>query len=480
MRRSISLFALLSCVAALCGCASKSSIPDLPDKLAEQGLLVARLYMPGSASWDNAKVEIDGKLHPSGLRDGFIAIALSPGEHYLPQLRIEGRLLSYEDSGSSGLRKVRGGGGAPIYYYVPGGSGVRTYFTTLAVMRRFQIEAGKITNLGLMVYLADDPKESSGGSSRQYHAVALDNSAEIGYYLETNYPALMGTLADHTPKLAPGNYLDPKKLPELRRYIAALEAKGKKIISSGTTAVLYGDAGTLVAAKPKPGGGSVFEVLDTGTLANIVDARRADDRLVFLTSEAKLLTYEGGKLSMTGIPYRIHPVKMSSIGKDNLTIVDNRMSIMTSQDGGAHWSKYDGARIDTPRSDIGVVSDAHGAYIYLGTRGIPNPILYQQAGETTPQMIAPPQQPAPPARPIEDTTLNIVIVRESGLFVVYPRNEFHFRSNATRTWQIYSKPAEGCKGIGFDTAGVDLTVECGGVKYESADSGRTWTKAGGA
>lgn len=476
MRRSILLFALSSCVATLCGCASKSSIPTLPDKLVEQGLVVARLYMPGSASWDNAKVDIDGKLHSSGLRDGFIAIALSPGEHYLSQLRIEGRLLSLDDSGGSGMRKVRGGG-APTYYYVPGGSGVRTYYTTLAVMRRFQVEAGKITNLGLMVYLADN--KNSSETSKQYHAVALDNSAEIGYYLETNYPALIATMPDHAPKLAPGTYLDPKKLPELRRYIAALEAKSKKIVTAGNTSVLYGDAGTLVAARPKDGsgGGSTLEVLDTGTLANIVDARRDDDRLVFLTSEAKLLTYEGGKLSRTSVPYRIHPVKMSSIGKNNLTIVDNRLSILSSQDGGAHWTKYDGAHIDTPRSDIGVVSDAHGAYIYLGDHGLPNPILYLEAGKTTPEVVAPPPHPAPP---IQDKTFNLVILRESGLFIVYPRSEFHFRSNATRTWQIYSKPAVDCKGIGFDTAGVDLTVDCGGVKYESVDSGRTWTKAGGA
>jgi hypothetical protein len=470
--RRFPLFALLLCAAALCGCASKSSIPTLPDKLTAEGILVARMYMPGSASWDNAQVNIDGKLRASGMRDGFIAIALAPGEHDFVQLRVEGRIFSHNDALESPVRKVRGGGGyrAPSYYYVPGGT-TTTYFTTLSVGRKFTIEAGKITNLGLIIYLSD-PK--LGPASKQYRAVALDNSAEIGYYLETNYPALMATLGDRTPKLAPGNYVDVKKLPELRRYIAALESRSKKIIEGQGASVLYGDAGTLVAAKPKGSSGDLsFEVLDTGTLANIVDARRDGNRLVFLSSDAKLLTFEGGKLSQTSIPYRIHPVKMNSIGKNNIAIVDNRMSIVSSQDGGANWSKYDGARIQTPRSDIGMVTDANGAYVYLGTKGIPKPILYLRAGQSTPQLI---DSPAP-SQTITDASFNLVIPRESGLFIVYSKSEFHYRPASTGTWLLYSKPGQTCKAIGFDDAGVELSVECGGVKYESGDSGRSWQKA---
>jgi hypothetical protein len=60
---------------------------------------------------------------------------------------------------------------------------------------------------------------------------------------------------------------------------------------------------------------------------------------------------------------------------------------------------------------------------------------------------------------------------------VYSKNEFHYRPASTGTWLLYSKPGKTCKAIGFDDAGVELTVECDGVKYESDDSGKSWQKA---
>lgn len=76
--------------------------------------------------------------------------------------------------------------------------------------------------------------------------LALVAVLETRTFLETNYPELMGSIANHEPLRAPGKYLDPAKLPELRRAIAFHESKGPRIVSSPTRAVVYGKAGTLV------------------------------------------------------------------------------------------------------------------------------------------------------------------------------------------------------------------------------------------
>jgi hypothetical protein len=40
-----------------------------------QGLLVARLYVPGTLAWESARVNIDGRLYSASVRDGYIGIA---------------------------------------------------------------------------------------------------------------------------------------------------------------------------------------------------------------------------------------------------------------------------------------------------------------------------------------------------------------------------------------------------------------------
>jgi hypothetical protein len=489
LRRLLATVVLLWLI-LLQGCVTTSSIPELPSTLGEDGLLVARLYVPGSAAWQNASINIDGKLHGANLRDGYIAIALRPGDHNFVQLRVEGLHLSSYQSQESDIQKVARGFvyRAPTYYYSPGSS-YTVYYTTLTVNRRFTIEAGKITNLGLTVYLpvpedrdkknAEDPikKDSTVGKSKQYYTTILDNSAEMGRYLEVNYPNLMASVKDRAITLAPGNYLDAKKLPELRRFIASHEAKGRKFIKTATLSAVYGDAGTVVTFKPGADGKITnLQVLDTGTFADIVDARIDGERFIFLTAEAKLLVLDQGKLTQVKVPFPVHPSRLASLGNGGVAIVDNRMRILTSYDLGNNWTNYDGAMIEKPRSDIGLVSYGQGAYVYLGNRGIPSAILYLAPNEPTPRAINPPEY-----KQGVSNSYNTVIVREAGLFIVYyNEREFFFRSHTGQKWGMHSKPSPKCKAMDFDATGLNLKTECEGTKYESSNSGLTWTKTGGA
>ena len=472
--------ALVVLVLGLCtafqGCSTPSVIPELPRTLADKGLLVARLYVPGSSLWDNAQINIDGKLSGANLRDGYVAIALPPGEHRFVQLRVEGQQLTRYDPADQSFLKAKGGG-SYHYYYIPGGSTI-IHFTTLSVNRTFTIEAGKITNLGLLVYLsADDPtkQHATVDQRKEYYTIPVDNNAEISTYLETNYPDLMATLQERAPRLASGGppYLAPAKLPDLRRAIATLESRAGKLITTGTVAVAYGDAGTLVSIKMGTDRKPVIDVLDTGTLANIVDARSSGERLLFLTSNARILALEQGKLAQISVPERIQPLRMAAPNASDLIIVDNRMRILTSRDLGRTWTKYEGAMLERPRNDIGLAQDDDGAYVSLGSTGVPTSILYVQAGATAPRQIPAPQQQGVPGH-----SRNVLVARKAGLFIISGEHDFYFRASGSQRWDVYSKPGAKCKPMGIDVTGIDLTIECDGVTHESNNSGKTWTKAG--
>ena len=477
MLRRLRFLAVVASLAALAGCASTGSVPDIPSGLVNSGLLVARLYVPGTLAWENAQINIDGKLYGSNVRDGYVGIALPPGQHHFVQLRVEGRQLSSTQSHEARFRQVRGGGyRAPTYTYTPGSTYV-TYYTTLAVDRKFMIEESKVTNLGLLVYLPVSPpagaaSSAPAGQGKRFQVVAVDNNAEMKTYLETNYPVLMSSIGEQSLQLAPGKYLDIARLPELRRAIAASEFKSGKVVTNATATVAYGDAGTLVMLRRTAGGQlGKAEVLNTGTLADIVDAVRDDERMLFLTSEGKLLSVDDGKLAVAGVPFRVHAVRLAAFSDGGLAIIDNRLRVLRSRDRGATWIRHENAMIDTPRNDIGIAGDVDNLYITLGTRGIPSRILNLRVGDAAPALIDPPSGGGAKA-----AGRSLLVSREAGLFLMLSGQDFYFRPQSGDRWQQQSMPGQKCKPVVFDQTGRKLGVECDGIKYESGDSGQNWSK----
>ena len=464
------------------GCASKQTLPELPQAIGDKGLLVARLYILGMQSMENASVNIDGRVRSSALRDGYIAIPLEPGDHQLVALRAEGRqLASAAIEEESPFRKVRGGGGGGSHYiYVPGGS-YTIYYTTLAVDRSFHIEPGKVTNLGLIVYIPvrDDPskKRATVNDSRQFNVVALDNSSELKTFLATNYPELVSTLSSPDISLAPAKYFDVKLLPDLRRVIAYYESSGPHRVVTASATAVYGRAGTVAILK-KPDDGRQpsprdVEIVDTGTLADIVGAVPVGDGFTFLTSDGELLSLNGATLGRTRLPYRIQPVSLHALGKTGMVIVDNHMRMLTTRSPGDKWVSFDDALDKTPRTDIDVVADDDGVYVSLGRTGLPSSLYYVKADESIPSAI-------PTAiRDIPGTVIiayHSLVARDVGLFVMFSGPDFYFWSKTTRNWELRSLPPGHCQPVQFDDTGRNLSVECGGIIYGSGDSGASWTK----
>lgn len=471
--------ALIVLIAGLSGCANKHALPKLPSEIDEDGLMVARLCVLGLRSIENASITINGKPYPKAMRNGHIAIALEPGTYKLESIRAEGLLLGAAPvEASSSIHPAKRGGRTTTYYYVPSRPTPVTY-TTLAINREFRVEAGRVTNLGLMVYvpIADDPTKArvleNANKSRDYRVFTLDNSAEMGAFLSTNFPNLAMQLAGRETILAPGKYVEGKAIPALRRAIAALEGNGpNRVVTPEGSIMVFGRAGTIATLGTGPTGKPrVTEVLDTGTLSDVVGGAWVGERYRFLTSDAQLLHWDGERLSKTTFPYPVQPVLMKAFGDRGLLVVDNRMNIMTNNDADGPWTRHERTATKEARLDIQAVGDEDGIYVVLGTRGMPEAIYHIDADDGK----GPVDIPTPFNEALfSQGDVSYVVARESGLFLLSGRASFYFWSKATRSWSVRAKPAGKCQAMKFAAQGEEISVSCDGIDYRSADGGVSW------
>ena len=182
------LFAFLLAL-VLSACATRTSVPVLPEKLEGKGLLTARIHVADMQSMNNADVMIDGRIVSSSMRQGYLAVPLEAGEHTIQLMRTFGTRLASAPDTSPQFLKARTYS-APTYIYVPGPAAPSTI--SLRVDRTFKIEPGKVTNLGLIVYLPvmENPeyKQATVNNSRNFMVANVDNTTEARAFLRTNYP----------------------------------------------------------------------------------------------------------------------------------------------------------------------------------------------------------------------------------------------------------------------------------------------------
>ena len=476
--RLLRILAALLAFLLVQGCAGPPALPTLPDQIGNQGLLVARLYVLGMRGIETADLSIDGKRIGSGLTDGYVAVALAPGEHQLNHIRAMGQLLSSTPAADE-ARLHQAGMTQARYIYIPTYNYSVQHYTTLSVERKFSIEAGKITNLGLIVYIPaqQDPSKAtaSSGASRQFNVVAVDNGTEAMKFLETNYPVLMASMPQRQMRLEPGRYLEADKLPQLRRIIALHESRGRNVVNVGERLFVYGRAGTIVSVgKEGADGKPPVEALDTGTLADVVGVARHGHQVTFLTSDAQLLRVEGSTVTKSELPHRIQPVTARELGERGTVVVDNRMRILTRRSPDAAWVNHEGEMTKSARSDIGIEADPDGVYITLGYQGFSNEVYYLPANESVPRKLpTPPTEKGSPSLSMR----HHFVARKAGLFTLFGQQSWLFWSKQRQAWAWHWLPPGKCKPMQMDEDGVNLKVECDGNAYESGNSGASWAAA---
>lgn len=423
----------------LSACVSTSPVPELPDTIADQGIAVAKIYVPGNSNWTDTQIYLDKRLRSDALRGGYIAIALDPGEHNLEYLR----RLSHTTAGYQ----------STTYHY-----------RMLPINRKFSVESGKVTDLGLIIALTDIK------DATKFLSVTVDNRAEVRRYLEANYPGLMASLKDREPQLAPHKYLDDKNLTTLRRQVAVREALGGKL-KPGMD-YIAGDAGTLAQIKYDAKGKiSGIDILDTGTLAEILGPRQNGDTTAFLGTDGQLILIRKGRMEKSRIPAALYPAGFELIGPTSVVVADNRMNLYTSRDGGKTWNSYTAAALDKPSKDIGFARNEQGLFVYTPLTGRPGIlVLAPNNGGAFATIPGPPYLTG-----VSSGAINRVTAQGDALYVDYQKSgSFHVRRGSPAEWTVRAKPDSGCGFVEFKDGAQQ--VYCSGTGYSSRDQGATWTR----
>jgi hypothetical protein len=441
--RNIRLLLVALIAIGINGCATSGL--TIPENLGQSGLLVGDVSTKSVVYEAFTTPVINGKIYKGGLRDGRrLVVPLPPGEYTLESL--------FSSSG--------GGMASPSVSV--------TSTQTLPLGRKFTIEAGRVTNAGLIVLLPkkDEPKK--------YTIYLADNTSEIAGYLQAEFPKLYGSLSDRNIKLAPGRYLPKEQLPALRSEIAANSFSRKLDYEKLTARFATGDAGTLARIeRDQQGRAQRIQLVDTGTLERLWDegCGVTDDRAACIV---------GSKLSVWTAQGRVDRLLPAGFGSSRgmyifknmgVVIVDDHLNFYTSLDNAVTWKKYLGvARDDSIESTLAVHFSAGTSGFYAR---LPDKVILLFANYTNGDFrkLEIPKSVDFMAQ-VTEVTSGVIIGPEL-TFMQDARLAFGNFNNSS--WEVRKIPAKSCMGlIADDPSGRRLRVQCSTKFLRSEDAGRTW------
>ena len=432
-------FTLLITLGLLAACASHTvTTAPISPELSQQGLLVAKLSSDNKDRFPLAQVQINTKIYKNNYHDGgYIVIALAPGVYTVNSVIS----LTQGDT------------------------------VTYPMDKKFHIEAGKASNLGVLFFLTDVK------DAKKYTLSQLDNTEEAQRYLQAAHPALYAALHHKVPQLVPGQYLEAPELMALRKEIAlrAGAGKGTEAITDGE--FVTGPLGTLARIQKGPQGTNKIDMIETYTLED-VDHQRcgiARRRLACVLG-GRLITMNGAERRAQPLPSPMAAVDRAHVfGARGMVLTDRRLHIFSSLDHGLSWGRYDDAVLNEPldrdaRMDF--ENGAQGFYIY--STGRDRTVLY-----------SPYAQLAYKKMELPTMVQRVERLREfNGGVIIGP--EFTERGDAILyigsfdppQWVERRIPATQCTQIQLeDRSGEKLSAVCLAQTYYSNDGGRTWTKS---
>ena len=456
--RLMRLASLLMLYIAALGCTHPITI--IPDEIGEHGLLVGQIDttdMPGATDTDPI---IDGITYGYGLRQGYMVIPLASGEHELAKLHSE----SSTQIGYSSL--------------VGNISSVST--RNFPIKKKFTIEAGKATNIGLIVMQS---ASGSGASKGVYSLLYLDNTQEMTRFMQDTHPSLYASFQDKSFSLAPGKYLSPDDTNRLRHNLVTQNVRSPRWQKQNRELQYFAGAlGTLAQLERNAGGGIItVKLLETNTVANLSHCSFAGTRGACMKSAAEYFWIEQGKVTVQQVPQHIMGNSIHVVKDGRVVLIDNAMNIYTSGDTGRTWALFAGAALAKPlgyeslRPDIKNRFEFHagrrGYYIFTRDMGADGTtIVYSEYKSGNYIKLALPKSVA-----------NILSIHETdaGLFLP-PRGfystKFHFLPTGKSTWEIREAPQYGCYDIAFgDVGGKHIELACHNNGYwKSENGGLSW------
>ena len=455
--RRIALAAGLAALVSSC----QTPMVMIPDDIGDRGLLVAQVSAARIPDMDRATPVIDNKQYQFGMRDGFIVIALDPGEHEFDYLTIN---VGSNITGSSpyGRTSIQA---------------TRTY----PIKKRLRIEAGRFTSVGLLMI---EPGGRTGEEAKKFRLFSLDNSADMATFLRESHPSLFASMKNRTPLVGEGPYLNAEQTRQLREAIAIDMARKRQAVNEPFDYV-GGPAGTLARIDQGANGRAQVKVFDTGTLADFSRCSTAAWGAACLKSSSEYVFVKGGTLSVRQVPAGIVANSAHVFGDKGVMLIDHSMNIYSSFDGGDNWTKYAGVALakpvepnttwPDPKNRFAMQAGRSGYYIYVRNMGadVTRMVYFDAAKrEFTPM-------------PLPGTVEYISAVRETdeGVFIgpshtLIAHGKVHLLPRGDKTWTVRDVPQAACTDMALpDNRGRRLEVLCAAtVVMRSEDSGMTWTR----
>ncbi len=445
------VFAL--CVAfGLTACVTPIIIPTATD-LDTKGLLIGKVKLHKAGSGEllyryeqnstspnfsysiyQGGVKISGKNYAYQLIDNYIRVLVPPGKYELEEI-------------------------SRVYY-----SGRTKY----PVKRSFTIEAGKVTNLGLMLALFEE-----GELSDVFRALFIDNSNDMRGYLNKEYPDIAARLADTEFIMPEIVYLDAKQVEALRIHMIRKlpnDRLNKRFVytSAGTIGLLLRNAKGQITN---------IKWFDLGTYNDVGGCLQTVSRFACIVPDSDsvkhLYVNDGYNLVKRNMPV-VTKKRMwyYLVGKSDIVFVDHDFAIHTSYNNGKTWTLDTSLKRELPHGDFSSVSINYGKQgYYLFSSGPDRTLAYRAYdGKEYTRLVSPPG------------ILNISSIYETdrGIFTGARHTGRHtstifFLPKNLDTWARYKIPSPACEKIKvLDHASAKIAAYCSNKIYLTENQGTTW------
>lgn len=428
-------------------------VPDaLPDKLGDQGLLVATIAAHSIAanmverlSFSLAGVQIDKTYYTNAVRGNYLVLPLKPGEYTLEALHV---YRSTDDRTSTNY---------PLRY-------------------KFRIVSNQATSLGAITLL---PMRSTPASEGRYLKLLVNNTDEMTAYLRKQHPALAASLRPSAPVLASDvKFVDANLMETVRRDIAREawiwmdEPNIARYVGGevGTIAKLLRDTRGKIAA---------IDVLDSKTTSAMRSCSGHDERFVCSSAEPALYFVKDGKITKRALPAPAKHVWVHTYPPRGLVLVDQNMTVYLSNDDGASWKKHVWYPKTEPLSylaRINFTNGKNGYYIYstFTIDPLAPEVLYSEYAREGYSKIDIPKM----------SGWQRLLETSQGL-LAGPQNadssndsaKLYFRPAGRSEWQLRPLPGKRCFFMRHEKENSGkLLLQCDSKSFGSVDSGNSWTE----
>lgn len=435
----IKISGLVSILLILNGCIATA--PEInADAVKNEGLLVAHL---GSRSTNPGRtnVVINGEEYEFAIRDRYLRLPLKPGTYQFEKIVEKSSYRSGNITTNNTL--------------------------TLPVKFKFTIQAGRVTNVGEMVF------HFPSANSKKYISLYIDNTDEMKEFIKKSHPDVYATLRSKKFIKANVKYLNKKQIKAIR----TLMLRTARISPAGYVEGNLGSFAKVIRdnkGKPKN-----IKFYNTGTFKKIGPCAKNKSRHICVVPHAKkgqiLFNATRNKVDTNKLPTNKAIALIQFVGDKDIIIATNQMEVYTSTNKGKNWTSHLQSKSEKPlkqKHHPRILFDSKGYYVY--SRGEDAEILYRKySSKATYKIIKPP----------EDEDLNIIYSTDKGLYTdpeytVFGDGAIYFQAKGQKEWQERIIPSSSCYNLKVLNRKSDkVAAKCSSTYWITENQGKSWRKA---